>query len=248
MPSPRGRRFVRLWRSVGILPGTESTRLSRSIPGDRGPEMVERQRQGVTRRNGGTASHLQSSSLSRLLLGGRWDGRRAGFTLLEVVVALAVTGVVILGARAVLAQLGDDAARMTATAAADDREANAGQLVRDLLGRAEAPGQGGPRFVGDARAVRFDTRCDVPAGWQERCQAEIGVVEVNGVPTVGLTLSTGEAVVLRRGFGRAVLRYLYDPGNGGTWVGSWSSAFSLPWAVGIEVDGETVILPIGERG
>jgi hypothetical protein len=165
-----------------------------------------------------------------------------------VVVALAVTGVVILGARAVLAQLGDEGARMAATAAADDREANAGQLVRDLLGRAEAPGQGGQGFVGDPRAVRFVTRCDVPAGWQERCQAEIGVVEVNGVPTVGLTLSTGEAVVLRRGFGRAVLRYLYDPGNGGTWVSRWSSAFSLPWAVGIEVDGELTILPIGERG
>ncbi|HET7463774.1 MAG TPA: prepilin-type N-terminal cleavage/methylation domain-containing protein [Longimicrobium sp.] len=178
----------------------------------------------------------------------RPDRGPAGFTLLEVVVALAITGLVVLGARAVLARLGDDAHHLAATAADDDREANADRLLRDLLGRAEAPlGQAG-RFAGDPRVVRFDTRCDVPAGWQERCTAELGVVEVNGVPTVGLTLSTGEAVVLRRGFGRAVLRYLYDPANGGVWVNRWSSAVSLPWAVGVEVDGELTILPIGERG
>ncbi|HEU4557050.1 MAG TPA: prepilin-type N-terminal cleavage/methylation domain-containing protein [Longimicrobium sp.] len=178
----------------------------------------------------------------------RPDPRRAGFTLLEVVVALAVTGLVIAGAGAVLARLGDDAARLAAVAADDDREANADRLLRDLLARAEPPAQDGPRFVGDPRGVRFDTRCDVPSGWQERCEASLGVVEVNGVTTLGLTLSTGEVVVLRRGFGRAVLRYLYDPGNGGVWVSRWSSAFSLPWAVGVEVDGELAILPIGERG
>ena len=174
--------------------------------------------------------------------------RRRGFTLLEVVVALAITGIVVLGARAVMARLGDDAAHLAVTAADDDRAANADRLVRELLGRAEAPGTGGPRFAGDGQSVRFATRCDVPAGWQERCQAEIGIVQVSGVPTLGLTLSTGDALVLRRGFRDAVLRYLYDPANGGTWVNQWNSAFSLPWAVGIEVDGEMIILPIGERG
>lgn len=176
------------------------------------------------------------------------DARRAGFTLLEVVVALAVTGIVVLGARAVLARLGDDAHHLAATAADDDREANADRLLRDLLGRAEPPLGRSARFLGEPRAVRFDTRCDVPAGWQEHCTAELGVVEVNGVQTVGLTLSTGEAVVLRRGFEHAVLRYLYDPGNGGVWMNRWNSTVSLPWAVGLEVDGELVILPIGERG
>lgn len=178
----------------------------------------------------------------------RPDRGRAGFTLLEVVVALAITGMVVLGANAVLARLGDDAHHLAATAADDDREANADRLLRDLLGRAEPPMGRGGRFTGEPRAVRFGTRCDVPAGWQERCTAELGVVEVNGVPTVGLTLSTGEAMVLRRGFGRAALRYLYDPGNGGVWVNRWTSTVSLPWAVGLEVDGELTILPIGERG
>jgi prepilin-type N-terminal cleavage/methylation domain-containing protein len=176
------------------------------------------------------------------------DARRAGFTLLEVVVALAITGLVVLGAHAVMARLGDDAEHLAVTAARDDGEANADRLARDLLGRAEAPPAGGPRFVGNDRTVRFTTRCDVPAGWQERCQGEIGIVEVNGVPTAGLTLSTGEALVLRRGFGRATLRYLYDPAEGGTWVSQWSSSFSLPWAVGLEVDGVLSIFPIGERG
>jgi len=178
----------------------------------------------------------------------RPDARRAGFTLLEVVVALAITGMVVLGARAVMARLGDDAAHLAATAADDDREANADRLLRDLVGRAEPSPRGALPFTGNSDAVRFTTRCEVPAGWQERCQAELAVVEVSGVPTLGLTLGTGEAVVVRRGFGAARLRYLYDPANGGTWVNQWSSAFSLPWAVGVEVDGELVILPIGERG
>jgi prepilin-type N-terminal cleavage/methylation domain-containing protein len=172
---------------------------------------------------------------------------RAGFTLLEVLVALAITGILILAARAVLDRLGDDARHLTSVAGEEAREANADRLLRDLLARAELPRPGDP-FVGDSRLVRFSTRCDVPAGWQERCHAELGVVQVGGIATLGLSLSTGEAVVLRRGFASARLQYLYDPGAGGTWTNSWRSAYTLPWAVGIEADGETLIVPIGERG
>jgi prepilin-type N-terminal cleavage/methylation domain-containing protein len=175
---------------------------------------------------------------------------RAGFTLLEVMVALTVMGVVLVGARTLLGQIADDADRITAASADADREANAEALLRTVAGRLELspPADGNAGFEGTPRGMRFHTWCEVPDGWLERCRASLGFVETNGEPLLALRLSTGETVPLRRGFAAGELVYLRDAAAGGDWVRDWGASLTAPLAVGVVIDGDTAIVAIGERG
>ena len=176
------------------------------------------------------------------------EAGRGGFTLLEVVVALAISGLVILGARAVLSQLGTDAERVESAAAESDRAATADRLLRQSVARTESSQPDAVRFVGDARGAKWVTWCEVPAGWLERCQATLGIVQQGDSSALVLTLSTGELVPVRHGFARARLRYLLDAAEGGHWTPDWTSQLSTPAAIGVEIDDSLLIVPVGERG
>lgn len=174
----------------------------------------------------------------------------AGFTLVEVMVAVVVIGVVLVGARIMLGQLADDADRITGAAAEADREANADALLRAVAGRLEvspAPARQLP-FEGQPDGVRFHSWCQVPDGWLERCQASLGFVRLDDGAAVVLRLSTGEMVPLRRGVGRGEILYLRDAALGGAWVKSWGASITAPAALGVVADGDTSIIRIGERG
>ena len=186
---------------------------------------------------------------------------RAGFTLLEVVVALAITGMVLLGARLVFGQLADGAERVAEEAAALDREANAMRYLRELVGSAEVQpaaedGSGERAFVGEAGGVRFWTWCEVSAGWQERCQATLGLLaddsggagRAGDAAVLAVRVGGGDVLTLRRGLRRARLAYLSDAALGGRWMRNWESTVSLPLAIGVLSADDTVIVRIGERG
>jgi prepilin-type N-terminal cleavage/methylation domain-containing protein len=184
-------------------------------------------------------THSETGSLPRA---------RAGFTLLEVLVALSIAGMVLLGARAMLAQLADAADRIARAAASSDREANAERLLRALVAGVEASDGSTIRFVGDERAARFVTWCEGAGGWQERCAVTIGLVpRPQGVALAAL-FPDGTTMVLRDGLGSGALRYLHSAGDGGTWLHSWQSTVTTPLAIGVVADGDTLILRIGERG
>jgi prepilin-type N-terminal cleavage/methylation domain-containing protein len=174
---------------------------------------------------------------------------RDGFTLIEVVVALSISALLLVGARAVLEQLGGHAEAVVGAAAAADREANGQALARALLGRAETNPDAGRRFDGTEAGVRFHTSCDVPAGWLERCEATLGFIAAGGgAPVLAVEAGGADPQPLRRGFRDGKLIYLGDPANGGAWVRNWASAVETPFAVGVVIDGDTLVVPIGERG
>lgn len=176
----------------------------------------------------------------------RFPEPRAGFTLLEVMVAITISAVLLLGARALLEQVGSSAEAIAGSAAAVDREANAERLVRALVGRAEQP-EVGREFVGTPQGARFSTWCDVPAGWLERCAVSLGVLRVGDSNVLALETG-GEVIPVRRGFAEGHILYLRDAGDGGMWLREWSSAASAPLALGVVMDRDTVILRLGERG
>ena len=173
---------------------------------------------------------------------------RGGFTLIEVVVALSLGAVLLLGARALFEQLGTHAEALVRAAADADREANGDALARGLVGRAETSPDPERRFDGAAEGVRFSTWCESPGGWMERCTATLGFVEVDGAAVLGLAAGAGDPVVLRRGFGAGRLIYLRQADDGGAWARSWSSAVTPPLAVGVVIDGDTALLRVDERG
>jgi prepilin-type N-terminal cleavage/methylation domain-containing protein len=173
---------------------------------------------------------------------------RAGFTLIEVVVAISITALLLVGARAVFEQLGGHAEAVVKAASAGDRDANGQALVRALLGRAETSPDPERRFDGTADGARFATWCDTPGGWLERCTATLGFLTVSDTAVLAVREGDAEPVALRRGFRRGAMLYLRSADEGGEWVRNWSSAVSAPLAIGVVIDGDTTIVRIGERG
>lgn len=172
---------------------------------------------------------------------------RAGFTLMEVVVALALGALLLLGARTMYGELADHTERISAAAADADREANTDAWLRGLLGRVEINPDQERAFAGDAAGARFATWCEVPAGWLERCTASLGLIRVAEVPTLAVS-AAGQVTAVRRGFARGELIYLRDAAGGGQWSHNWTSQLTAPLAVGIVIDADTLLLRIGERG
>lgn len=173
---------------------------------------------------------------------------RAGFTVIEVVVAISITALLLVGARAVFEQLGGHAEAVVRAASAGDRDANGQALVRALLGRAETSPDLERRFDATAEGARFATWCESAGGWLERCTATLGFVTVADTSVLAVRQGDGEPVALRRGFRRGAMIYLRSADEGGQWVRNWSSAVSAPLAVGVVIDGDTIIVRIGERG
>jgi prepilin-type N-terminal cleavage/methylation domain-containing protein len=175
--------------------------------------------------------------------------RRSGFTLIELMVAITISGVVLLGSRALWESLAGSVDRLRTQAAIAARDANGERLLRSLVGRLEVGTDRSREFAGDPQHATFTTWCDVPAGWQERCEAVLAI-EPDSVGTLRLVarLSTGEVIVLERGFQTGVLRYLNDPIGGGIWFRIWGHGITAPLAIGVITDGDTAIVRIGERG
>jgi prepilin-type N-terminal cleavage/methylation domain-containing protein len=176
--------------------------------------------------------------------------KRTGFSMIEILLALVVIGIVVLTARVILERVSDGAVGTTEAAQEADRSANVDRLLRALVGNLEisTATDSERRFRGAPFGAQFHTWCEVPDGWLERCTAVLGIVELSGALALVLSLSTGEQVVVRRGFGYGELRYLRDSGGGGNWTTQWSTSGDAPIALGIVIDGELSLLRIGERG
>jgi hypothetical protein len=152
----------------------------------------------------------------------------------------------VLGARLLFEGVANDARNVARAAQRDDREANAERVLRATVAALEVTGGQTQSFTGDAQTARFTSWCDSPGGWQERCAATLALKD-SAAPGLVLTLANGMAVRVREGFKHGELRYLSDAHDGGTWTPRWASGFTVPLAVGVVLDSDTLILRVGER-
>lgn len=199
---------------------------------------------------------------------------RAGFTLVEVVVALAISGLVLLAARQMLEALAAHSARVTALAHAADRDANGERLLRAVVGDLEVGTADTRQFEGREREARFTSWCDTPADSRERCRVTLAVDSADGMPALRLSLAGEDApwsrsIIVRRGGASGALRYLGDAGQGGTWFRVWGRGITAPLAIAVILGraadirapatdsagvapaprgADTLIVRIGERG
>jgi prepilin-type N-terminal cleavage/methylation domain-containing protein len=188
-----------------------------------------------------------------------------GFTLVEIMVAIAIGGLVLLGARSLLEALADEEGHVAREAAIHDARANGERLLRDLVGRMEVGTTESGSFAGDPAEASFTSWCDVPAGWQERCRVTIAIEGGAGGagsdgtdPALVARFPGGRRVVLRTGFRAGELRYLNSASSGGQWFRQWGEGITAPLAIGVlleressDVEGfvvDTLIVRIGERG
>ncbi len=177
-------------------------------------------------------------------------------------VAIAIGGLVLLGARSFLEVLADEEGHVAREAAIHDARANGERLLRDLVGRMEVGTTESGSFAGDPAETTFTSWCDVPAGWQERCRVTIAVEsdrESDGTgPALVARLSGRRRVILRTGFRAGELRYLNSASSGGQWFRQWGEGITAPLAIGVLLEREsfdvggfavdTLIVRIGERG
>lgn len=174
---------------------------------------------------------------------------RCGFTLIEVVTALAIGGIAVTLAAAMLAAVSDHTQRVADVARARDETVASERLLRRLVGQMSWSARDEPAPRGTPEALRFTTWCDVPAGWQERCIVELRVGK-EGQPALGIEarLSTGETLRLLSGIEVHGFTYLVTPEHGGRWQTRWLDAASLPPIIGIVLARDTILLRTGERG
>ncbi len=179
------------------------------------------------------------------------NAHRAGFTLVEVLVALSLAGLAALLAHAVFRSVLDGGATLVRQRMALDREMNAERWLVETLGSVEVGLEGDTPFRGSAERLECTTLVQVAGGWRERV-------------TLVLTWS-GSSLVAQAGHDRVVLRdsvsafaidYLIEPGLHARWVRGWESPVSAPLAVRLRttarVSGvertDTLLVPLGARG
>ncbi|MGH7621061.1 MAG: PulJ/GspJ family protein, partial [Gemmatimonadaceae bacterium] len=148
---------------------------------------------------------------------------RAGFTLIEVIVALVVSAAVLLGARAMLGEVGDDALRIGAQARRIDHDANAERLMRGLVGQLELGTGEASQFAGDPARASFASWCDAPGGWQERCAVVLQIVPRSYGSALVVRTSVNGGFVVRDSVRSGSLRYLTRVTNGGDWIRVWGA-------------------------
>lgn len=177
---------------------------------------------------------------------------RSGFTLIEVLVALIVGAIVLLGAHQILAILTDQSHSLTSRAAHTDRDANGERLLRSLVGQLELGSPGTVPFSGSPDTVRFSSWCEVPSGWLERCAVMLSFAADSDHETLRAQLNAHRPIDVLRGLRRGTFRYLESAAAGGQWFQQWGAGITAPLGLGIVLVRDdvvdTMIVRIGPRG
>lgn len=178
---------------------------------------------------------------------------RAGFTLMEVLVAL-VVGAISLSAAAVLfVTLAARETHLRTVASRTDRLAATELILVGLFRHVDAQAGVGAPLVGDSLGLDLSSWCGIDAASMRRCRAHVAVRERGNRAVLVLRLSTrgrsaweSEAELDLQSAASVELRYLVDAGNGGLWATRWDKLHP-PAAVLLTLDHDTLLLPIGNN-
>ncbi len=176
---------------------------------------------------------------------------RRGFTLVEIIVAVALTGIVVTLVAEMFRAVEVGARQVESHRAALDQRMNASRWLGRALGNLEVGTSGASSFRGDPDAIRFSTWLPSAQGWLEPTDIHLQL----GDSTVFVGLASGGAVKLWRGVGSLRIDYLLVPGSESGWVDRWESPVSAPVAIRLRLARadssgavDTLLFAIGGRG
>lgn len=180
---------------------------------------------------------------------------RGGFTLIEIVIALLISAVLVLIGRQMLEALTYESRRIEQASRLATIDANAERVLREIVGRMEIGSSVEQGFGGTPHQATFTSWCEVPNGWLESCRIALALDSAESGLALRLSMEFTDGpggspsqVILAQGFERGALRYLTAASDGGVWFHSWGQGITAPLALGIILDVDTTIVPIGERG
>ena len=181
--------------------------------------------------------------------------RSAGFTLVEVMVALTIGALVVLVAHQVVVGVVDGAERVRAAREGIERRANAHRLLAEVLSNLEvgtdepSTYDGRSGWIGDLERdeLSFTSWVQHPHGWMERERMVLAVREG------ALLLSIGDRPILLADRVTALgIDHLLEPGADARWVAEWRSPVNAPLAVRVRVTrgavADTMLYLVGSRG
>jgi prepilin-type N-terminal cleavage/methylation domain-containing protein len=159
-------------------------------------------------------------------------GAHQGFTLVEVMVALVLAGMIGLLAHRTFAAALDGSDHLQRAVRSLDREQNARRLLAAMLfSVAVGTGPGDAAFEGGPEKVRFTAWLETPEGWFERKPVELSLqagrflAATPPEPPVVL----GDSVTLLE------FDYLLEVGAQSRWVSEWMSPVTAPLAVRVRM-------------
>jgi prepilin-type N-terminal cleavage/methylation domain-containing protein len=177
-----------------------------------------------------------------------------GFTLLEVLVALTVGGMVLVAAAGVFGAVADGGRELRAARTALDRARNARRWLAATFLSLEIGQDAASPFEGRPDRVSFTAWEEEPGGWLARRRIRLGLSGQGLTATIG----DGDALVLADSVSALGFDYLLEPGLNASWVREWISPVSAPVAVRIRIrrvpaagrraPSDTLLFLIKERG
>lgn len=172
--------------------------------------------------------------------------RRHGFTLIEVMVALAIGGIVIVAAHRIFSGVADGTKAVAIARESLDRSVNARRWLKATFLSLEPP------FEGRANRASFTSWQLVPGGWFEQTPTRLVQEGSHFLGVAGI-----EPLQLANGVSDVAFDYLLDPGANTKWVREWISPVSAPLAVRVRIGGcgrrdagcvDTLLFLVKERG
>ena len=168
-------------------------------------------------------------------------------TLIEVMLAIALSGLALLCGRALLDQIDNVGIVLGRTARAGDELANATRTLHALVRRADVRPDSTRRFIGDSLSASFRTLCEETGGWLEPCGVTVLLdIGTDSSALVG-QLSHGGVLILARWPGTGAFRYLDVSGPRDQWVSDWGRSIVPPAAMAVVVATDTIVLPVAGR-
>ena len=160
-------------------------------------------------------------------------------TLVELLAAIAIAGLVLLSAILLLNGVMDTSKRVVADADSATSTATARASLRDVLAGAFATFDTLQRFDATDQTVSLSTRCPSPGGWFTPCRATL-VVDGG---RLRVRLGDGAWEPLARYDHDASLRFYSADRR--VWVAAWSSSAVVPDAIGVVMARDTAVYTVG---
>jgi prepilin-type N-terminal cleavage/methylation domain-containing protein len=171
-----------------------------------------------------------------------------GYTLLEIVVALALAAVVVQTGAGVLDQVATHGRHIDHDATSITRTGTGDLLLARLIADATTSTDTTQQFAGDPRAIEFTTRCERPAGFSASCRMTLSIdatADSSAIIARSIDGRLLHLLTLRRQLGSASFVFLHPSRHDSSWTTHWQTAVTLPAAVAVTTPHDTLILPIG---
>jgi len=176
---------------------------------------------------------------------------KRGFTLVEVMVALVISGLALGLAAGGWAALARNSGRIVREAESGTTHGVNQRRLRDLIASMEAGGDSAASFRGFPDGMECTTWLLLPGGWPGRTRLTLRVRD-----SLLIAETRMGAQVLAEHVTSIRLSYLLNQGLGASWTERWESPITLPSAVRAEVGRwngmssviDTLLVVIGARG